>query len=132
MFLRFKRCVLGAIYYRIFMVFMASIHVYLYTFICIRDFLYCLPSLLSFLYSTDLVYEPGGQLPEPHTERDQPAKGLVFFPSISLVNSMPVIPEHAMEMTKHSSWDAVRKGGRRLDDRVKSAKSLVRTSVTHE
>ncbi|XP_064623262.1 uncharacterized protein LOC135485317 isoform X4 [Lineus longissimus] len=46
-----------------------------------------------------------------------------FFPSISLVNSMPVRPDDVLQIAKTRDWDFVSKGGRRLDDRIKSAKS---------
>ena len=80
----------------------------------------------------ELNHDIGGPVPEPATAREQPAKELVFFPSISLVNSMPVVPEHVMQMTQTTSWDKVSKGGRRLDDRIKSAKCLVRRKPHHE
>ena len=45
-----------------------------------------------------------------------------FFPSISLVNSMPVRPDDVLQIAQTRNWNVVCTGGRRLDDRVKSAK----------
>ncbi|XP_052275180.1 uncharacterized protein LOC127874696 isoform X4 [Dreissena polymorpha] len=45
-----------------------------------------------------------------------------FFPSINLVSSMPVRPDDVLTYTRTRSWECVSKGGRRLDDRVTSAK----------
>ena len=85
------------------------------------------------LYSRmELKHDIGGPVPEPAMAREQPAKELVFFPSISLVNSMPVLPEHLFQMTQTTSWEKVSKGGRRLDDRIKSAKRLVRNNPPQE
>ncbi|KAI0239141.1 hypothetical protein LSAT2_010110 [Lamellibrachia satsuma] len=50
-----------------------------------------------------------------------------FFPSISLVNSMPVRPEDVMQIARTRNWDVVCTGGRRLDDRIKSAKVQFRS-----
>ena len=49
-----------------------------------------------------------------------------FFPSISLVNSMPVRADQIMQIANSMGWETVSKGGRRLDDRVKSAKPRIR------
>ena len=45
-----------------------------------------------------------------------------FFPSINLVSSMPVRPDDVLTYSKTKDWESVSKGGRRLDDRIKSAK----------
>ncbi|XP_052766652.1 uncharacterized protein LOC128207645 isoform X4 [Mya arenaria] len=45
-----------------------------------------------------------------------------FFPSINLVSSMPVRPDDVLTYTRTKNWESVSKGGRRLDDRVTSAK----------
>ena len=45
-----------------------------------------------------------------------------FFPSINLVSSMPVRPDDVLTYTKTKNWESVSKGGRRLDDRITSAK----------
>ncbi|KAL4237950.1 hypothetical protein ACF0H5_002660 [Mactra antiquata] len=45
-----------------------------------------------------------------------------FFPSINLVSSMPVRPDDVLTYTRTKNWESVSKGGRRLDDRVSSAK----------
>ncbi|PAA92558.1 hypothetical protein BOX15_Mlig019187g2 [Macrostomum lignano] len=45
-----------------------------------------------------------------------------IFPSLSLVNSMPVRPDLAHNLAITESWDRVRAGGRQLDDRIRSAK----------
>ncbi|KAK3576327.1 hypothetical protein CHS0354_039734 [Potamilus streckersoni] len=49
-------------------------------------------------------------------------ESMSFFPSISVVNSMPVRPDDVLSYSMTKSWDFVSKGGRRLDDRVTSAK----------
>ncbi|KAK2187817.1 hypothetical protein NP493_153g02003 [Ridgeia piscesae] len=49
-----------------------------------------------------------------------------FFPSICLVNSMPVRPEDVMQIARTRDWGVVCTGGRRLDDRIKSAKVQIR------
>ncbi|XP_069117342.1 regulator of G-protein signaling 22-like isoform X3 [Argopecten irradians] len=47
---------------------------------------------------------------------------LPFFPSISLVNSMPVRPDDVLTYSKTKNWEFISQGGRRLDNRVTSAK----------
>ncbi len=54
-----------------------------------------------------------------------------IFPSLSLANSMPVRPDVAYNMARVGSWDQVRAGGRRLDDRIKSAQPLRLIGPTH-
>lgn len=45
-----------------------------------------------------------------------------FFPSISLVSSMPVLPDDVLTYSKTKNWEHLSQGGRRLDSRVTSAK----------
>ncbi|CAH1792455.1 unnamed protein product [Owenia fusiformis] len=45
-----------------------------------------------------------------------------FFPSISLVNSLPVRAEEVLHAARTCDWEFIRKSGRALDNRVKSAK----------
>ncbi|XP_033734034.1 uncharacterized protein LOC117323122 isoform X2 [Pecten maximus] len=47
---------------------------------------------------------------------------LPFFPSISLVNSMPVRPDDVLTYSKTKNWEYISQGGRCLDNRVTSAK----------
>ena len=54
-----------------------------------------------------------------------------FFPSISLVNSMPVRAEQIMHIACSTGWDSISKGGRKLDDRIKSAKPKLDWRPTH-
>ena len=57
------------------------------------------------------------------TDDDDSGRVSSFFPSISLVNSMPVRPEDVVRIASTAtSWEAVAQGGRALDARVKSAK----------
>ena len=76
----------------------------------------------SLSFSVELKHE--GLRPDPLHMSETSVS--CFFPSISLVNSMPVIPEELMQIARTTSWDQVSKGGRKLDDRVKSAKPSVR------
>ncbi|XP_052105835.1 uncharacterized protein LOC127738576 isoform X2 [Mytilus californianus] len=45
-----------------------------------------------------------------------------FFPSISLVSSMPVLPDDVLTFSKTKNWEHLSQGGRRLDSRISSAK----------
>ncbi|XP_076099179.1 uncharacterized protein LOC143068768 isoform X14 [Mytilus galloprovincialis] len=45
-----------------------------------------------------------------------------FFPSISLVSSMPVLPDDVLTFSKTKNWEHLSQGGRRLDSRITSAK----------
>lgn len=68
-----------------------------------------------------------GQLDETMDTSPRPTTSF-FFPSISLVNSMPVYPDQLLQIAATTSWEFVSKGGRRLDDRVKSAKVRIEKS----
>ncbi|KAL5009301.1 hypothetical protein ScPMuIL_014882 [Solemya velum] len=50
---------------------------------------------------------------------------LPFFPSISLVNSMPVHPEDILSFSRTKTWDIVCRCGHGFDQRIKSAKTMV-------
>ena len=73
-------------------------------------------------YSVELKHEG----PIPAMDPQPQLTASCFFPSISLVNSMPVIPEELLQIARTTSWEHVSKGGRKLDDRVKSAKPNLR------
>jgi hypothetical protein len=49
-----------------------------------------------------------------------------FFPSINLVNSMPVKAEDLFDIVQTKNWESVSRWGRGLDERVKSAKFTVK------
>ena len=76
--------------------------------------------------SVELHQEGAGLLPEERLLLEKEATASCFFPSISLVNSMPVKADDVLHIAQTTNWDTVSKGGRRLDDRVKSAKLHIR------
>ena len=49
-----------------------------------------------------------------------------FFPSISLVNSLPVKADDLLDIARTKDWECISRYGRGLDERVKSAKVSIR------
>ncbi|XP_074646346.1 uncharacterized protein LOC141902488 [Tubulanus polymorphus] len=60
---------------------------------------------------------------ENDMDKSRPESRLsVLFPSISLVNSIPVKPDDILSIVKTMKWDFISQAGRKLDSRIKSAK----------
>ena len=64
---------------------------------------------------------------EPITKEEK--RSVAMFPSICLANSMPVRPDDLLQIAETANWDMVFKGGRRLDDRVKSGRAVNQNSI---
>ena len=65
---------------------------------------------------------------EPMTKEEK--RSVAMFPSICLANSMPVRPDDLLHIAQTTNWESVSKGGRRLDDRVKSGRAVSRAHTT--
>ena len=92
------------------------------------------PEMQKLVPSHDIIFfsihrvelNPDAPIEPRHPINLRDFSGMCFFPSISLVNSMPVKPEDVLQIAKTTSWEVVSKGGRQLDERIKSAKTFKR------